>query len=304
VIRDHWLRARRNAILEGMDRPALAAFLRRRREAISPSDVGLPPGVRRRTPGLRREEVAQLTGMSVDYYNRLERGHSPQPSPQLLAALARALRLTGDERDYLFRVAGHPAPDGRTAPAHVRPGLLHLLDRLTDTPALITTDLGEILAQNAMAVTVLGDLARGAGPEASWVHRWFTDPSCRVVFPAGDHDSIGAALVADLRSAHGRRRGDPVSTALVTRLRDRSAEFAALWDRHDVAVKHTTHKRVLHPAVGLLDLDLETLHSAAGDQRILIMTAPPGSETARNLDLLRVIGSQDLTTRTLDACSP
>ncbi|WP_310376392.1 helix-turn-helix transcriptional regulator [Catenuloplanes atrovinosus] len=276
-----------------MDRPALAAFLRRRREAIRPADVGLPPGVRRRTPGLRREEVAGLAVMSVDYYNRLERGQSPQPSPSMLTALARALRLTRDERDYLFRVAGHPAPADHTRLAHVRPGLLHLLDRLTDTPALITTDLGEILAQNDLAIAVLGDLARGGGPEASWVYRWFTEPSVRGVFVADDHDTIGAALVADLRAVHAARGGDPVATAVVERLRARSADFARLWDRHDVRVKQLRHKRVAHPAVGVLDLDVELLDSDG--RRLLLLTAAPGSETARKLDLLRVIGHQDLT---------
>ena len=282
-------------MLEPMDRPALAAFLRRRRETIRPADVGLPPGVRRRTPGLRREEVAGLAVMSVDYYNRLERGQSPQPSPQMLAALARALRLTRDERDYLFRVAGHPAPAGHTRLAHVRPGLLHLLDRLTDTPALITTDLGEVLAQNDLAAALLGDLTLGRGAEASWVHRWFTDVRVRDVFVAEDHPQIGAALVADLRATHAARGADPVATAIVERLRARSDDFARLWERHDVRVKQLTHKRVVHPSVGMLELDVELLDS--NGQRLMIITAAPGSESARKLDLLRVVGRQDLTIR-------
>src|SRR5690348_18490604 len=135
-----------------MDRAALADFLRRRREALQPGDVGLPAGFagRRRTRGLRREEVAALAAMSTDYYTRLEQQRGPQPSEQMLTALARALRLTGDERDYLFRVGGHNAPAPVAAAAHVAPALLRVLDRLSDTPALILSSLGETLVQNRM----------------------------------------------------------------------------------------------------------------------------------------------------------
>src|SRR5215469_17103832 len=134
-----------------MDRAALADFLRHRREALRPEDVGLPAGLRRRTAGLRREEVAALAAMSADYYTRLEQQRGPQPSEQMLASLARALRLTGDERDYLFRIAGHNPPAPVTAAAHVAPALLRVLDRLSDTPALILSSLGETLVQNRMA---------------------------------------------------------------------------------------------------------------------------------------------------------
>jgi transcriptional regulator with XRE-family HTH domain len=140
-----------------MDRAALADFLRRRREALQPGDVGLSAGARRRVPGLRRDEVAALAVMSTDYYTRLEQQRGPQPSEQMLASLARALRLTSGERDYLFRVAGHNAPATVTAASHVAPALLRVLDRLSDTPALILSNLGEALVQNQMAVALLGD---------------------------------------------------------------------------------------------------------------------------------------------------
>jgi transcriptional regulator with XRE-family HTH domain len=142
-----------------MDRAALADFLRHRREALRPGDVGLPAGVRRRTGGLRREEVAALAVMSTDYYTRLEQQRGPQPSEQMLASLARALRLTDSERDYLFRTAGHnPPTPASAATSHVAPALLRVLDRLSDTPALILSSLGETLVQNAMAAALLGDL--------------------------------------------------------------------------------------------------------------------------------------------------
>jgi len=146
-----------------MDRAALAGFLRHRREALQPADVGLPAGVRRRAPGLRREEVAQLALMSTDYYTRLEQRRGPQPSAQMLASLARALRLTSDERDYLFRVAGHNPPTAVTAASHVAPALLRVLDRLDDSPAMILSSLGEVLVQNRMAVALFGDRSRHTG---------------------------------------------------------------------------------------------------------------------------------------------
>src|SRR5580693_10325585 len=146
-----------------MDRPALADFLRHRREALRPADVGLPAGERRRACGLRREEVAALALMSVDYYTRMEQRRGPQPSEQMLASLARALRLTGSERDYLFQTAGHNPPASVAAAAHAAPALLRVLDRLSDTPALILSSLGETLVQNRMADALLGDRSHCTG---------------------------------------------------------------------------------------------------------------------------------------------
>ncbi|MYR40756.1 helix-turn-helix domain-containing protein [Streptomyces sp. SID5910] len=136
----------------------LGAFLRSRRERIRPADVGLPAGTRRRVPGLRREEVAQLAGASVDYYNELERGAGSQPSEQMIAALARALRLSADERDYLYRLADRPVPAQGGAASHVHPGMLDLLGRLHTTPAQVITDLHVTLVQNPQAVALVGDL--------------------------------------------------------------------------------------------------------------------------------------------------
>ncbi|MCW2752542.1 MAG: transcriptional regulator, partial [Aeromicrobium sp.] len=134
-----------------MDRPALADFLRRRREALQPADVGLTVGPRRRAPGLRREEVAHLTGMSVDYYARLEQARSPQPSTQMLRALARTLRLSEDESDHLHRLSGHAAPDRKGSSTYVRPVLLRVIDQLDDCAAFVVSDLGAILAQNRLS---------------------------------------------------------------------------------------------------------------------------------------------------------
>ena len=186
-----------------MDRAALADFLRRHRAALQPSDVGLPAGARRRTAGLRREEVAALAVMSTDYYTRLEQQRGPQPSEQMLAALARALRLTSGERDYLFQIAGHNAPASAATATHVAPALLRVLDRLSDTPALILSALGETLVQNRMAEALFGGKSGRTGLARSEIYRWFTDPAERLRYPAEDRGRQSRAQVANLRAAYG-----------------------------------------------------------------------------------------------------
>jgi transcriptional regulator with XRE-family HTH domain len=278
-----------------VDRSELADFLRRCRARIAPADVGLSQGARRRTPGLRREEVARLAGMSTDHYTRMEQARGSRPSRQMLAATARALRLTGDERDHLFHLAGEEPPRDRPATEHVRPGLLLVLDRLTDNPARVVSDRGDVLAQNAMSRALHGDTSARPEPEHNVVWRYFTDPSARELFPAEDRDRAARTAVADLRAAFARRPDDARLAVLVRRLRARSEEFSALWDAHDVAVRRTDVKRFLHPVVGLLELDCEVLLSPEHDQRLVIYTARPGSESYERLELLRVVGLQNLT---------
>jgi transcriptional regulator with XRE-family HTH domain len=273
----------------------LADFLRRRRDALAPSDVGLPPGLRRRTSGLRREEVAALAGMSTDYYTRLEQARGPRPSVAVLTSLARALRLTDDERDHLFHLTGQPAPERRSVSSHVSPGLLHLLDRLEDTPAFVIDDLGIVLVRNAMSVAVHGAEAPRTGHERSAYWRWFTDPAARLRFPREDWPVHSRTHVADLRATAGRRGGDPDVTALVSGLLAASEEFAALWAEHEVAVRRADSKRIVHPEVGLLDLLCETLVSELSGQTLVVLYPRPGTDAREKLDLLRVIGSQDLT---------
>ncbi|MDT0300886.1 helix-turn-helix transcriptional regulator [Streptomonospora wellingtoniae] len=278
-----------------MDRTELADFLRRRRTRLAPADVGLPPGARRRTPGLRREEVAQIAGMSTDHYTRLEQARGSRPSRQMLAAVGRALRLSGDERDHLFHLAGEEPPRGRPTSAHVRPGLLLVLDRLTDAPAQVVTDRGDLLAQNAMAKALHGDASARPASERNVAWRYFTDPSARELIPTEDRDRAARTAVADLRAALARRPDDVRLAELVRRLRSRSEEFSALWDTHEVTVRRADVKRFLHPVVGLVELDCEVLLSPEHDQRLVVYTARPGSESRERLELLRVIGLQDLT---------
>ena len=279
-----------------MDRRGLADFIRRSRHGLRPSDVGLPAGPRRRTPGLRREELAILAGMSADYLMRLEQARSPQPSTQLLGALARALRLDEDERDHLYLLAGHQPPAGRFAGNHVRPGLLFLLEQLTAVPAQVISDLGDLLAQNAMADTLFGDVCAPTEHDHDQDHnitwRWFNDPRLRAAFPPDEHDYYDRLHVADLRASVTRRGNDPAATALVDRLRASSPEFARRWDRHEVAVRRQSRLRVQHPAVGILEFDSETLLTPAEDQRLVLLTAPPGTPTAEYLQLLRVVGQE------------
>ncbi|MCO5997247.1 helix-turn-helix transcriptional regulator [Actinoallomurus rhizosphaericola] len=278
-----------------MDRNQLADFLRRSRERLRPQEVGLPAGPRRRTPGLRREEVSQLAGMSADYYMRLEQARSPQPSPQILASLAHALRLTEDERDHLYLLAGHRPPAGRLAGDHVRPGLLYLLDQLHGTPAHITNDLGDLLAHNTMAEALLGCICSVREEDRNFIWRWFTDPTIRSIYPPEELDELGRTYVADLRASMVRRGNDAVSTRLVARLREVSSEFAALWDLHEVAVNRRSRVRVDHPAIGPIELECETLLSPAEDQRLTIFTPPPGTSNIDHLSLLRVLGHDDFT---------
>jgi transcriptional regulator with XRE-family HTH domain len=279
-----------------MDRPELADFLRRSRERLRPHEVGLSAGPRRRTPGLRREEVALLAGMSADYLMRLEQARSPQPSTQLLGALARALRLDDDGRDHLYVLAGHRPPAGRLAGSHVRPGLLYLLDQLTLVPAQILSDLGDLLAQNAMAEALVGSACAASKHDHDQDHniiwRWFNDPRLRAAYPAEEHDYYSRLHVADLRAAVAHRGADATATALVQRLRTGSEEFAALWDLHEVAVRRRARIKVQHPTVGLVELDSETLLTPAEDQRLLMFTAPPGTPNVGQLELLRVVSNE------------
>ncbi|MFF7470024.1 helix-turn-helix domain-containing protein [Streptomyces sp. NPDC008092] len=278
-----------------MDRPGLADFLRHARTRLDPSDVGLPPGARRRTPGLRREEVASLAGMSADYYTRLEQSRGPRPSRQMLTALARALRLTQDERDHLFHLAGEEPPRREATSTHVGPGLLLVLDRLHDTPALVTTDCGEVLAQNALSRALSGDVLARPPRERNLLRRYFLDPSTHGVFPPEDRPARAREHVANLRAVAAARPGDPVPAALVAELLAGSEEFARLWSEHEVAVRRATTKRFLHPAVGLLELDCEVLINTDTHQHLVIHTARPGTESYERLQLLRVVGLQDMT---------
>ncbi|TDE53179.1 transcriptional regulator [Nonomuraea mesophila] len=287
-----------------MNRPALADFLRRRREALRPSDVGLVPGPRRRAPGLRREEVAALTGMSCDYYVRLEQQRSPQPSEQLLAALARALRLTADERDHLYRLAGHNVPRRTPADTHVAPALLRVLDRLEDCPALILSSLAEVLVANRLATAIFGEPSARTGWARSDVYRWFTDPASRRVYPPEDHEHQARSLVASLRVAHGAEGPRSRAGELVELLLAESEEFRALWERHEVARRFADHKTVVHPQLGRIEVDCQALFTEDQAQALLVLTPRPGSEAESKVRLLAVMGHEDFAANAAPQAHP
>jgi transcriptional regulator with XRE-family HTH domain len=233
--------------------------------------------------------------MSVDYVVRLEQGRSSQPSAQLLGALARALRLSDDERDHLFHLAGQRPPPADGVARLARAGLLRMLDLLVDTPAMVLSDLGEVLAQNRTAVLLSGDLTRFTGDRRYLVYRWFTDEAARAVHPAGDAERHGREFVADLRAAAGRRSGDPVIAGLVARLLAASDDFGRLWAGHEVAVRRADRKTLVNPRVGALLLDCETLMTPDLGQQLLVLT-PADTETRERLELLRVLGVQEFAT--------
>lgn len=278
-----------------MDATALGDFLRNRREALQPEDVGLPRGQRRRTTGLRREEVSALVGMSPDYYARLERGAGPQPSEQMVAALARGLRLSLAERDHLFTLAGHVAPQRTVRADHVGPALMRVLDRLQDTPAQVMGGHGETLVQTPLAVALLGDETRYTGPNRSVVYRWFTDASSRDIYLADDHDLHGRTFTAQLRDAAARRGPRSAAADIARQLLERSPEFAAVWNEHEIGLDYTQLKRFTHPSVGRLDLYCQILLDPGTEHTLLVFTATPGSPSQETLHLLSVIGHTSVT---------
>ena len=276
--------------MNGIDRAQLADFLRRSRERVDPSSVGLPPRTRTRTPGLRREDVAHLAGISVDYYARLEQQRGAHPSEQVIGALARALRLTEDECDYLHRLAGYQTRT-RGASTHVAPGLLLVLDRLVDAPAQVVSDYGQVLARNAMAEALLGaPVLPGHAGNIYWLN--FADPDYRPRIPADERATVLAHHVANLRATHAKRPADEVVNALIRDLRAASVEFRELWERHDVAVMRSSSKTIIHPAVGPIELACEVLLAASGEQSLILYTAKPGTDAAQKLELLRVLGRE------------
>ncbi|MGC3859935.1 helix-turn-helix transcriptional regulator [Micromonospora chersina] len=260
-------------------RDELANFLRTRRARLRPAEVGLPEGVRRRTPGLRRQEVAQLAGMSIDYYIRLEQGRGPHPSRQVLAALARALLLSRDERAYLFQVAGEAPPDAIGPGREVSPGLRHLLDAMAETPAYLVDAAYEILAWNRLAAFFVGDLSAVPAGERSMVRWMFGAAVPESHWADPEVLRFARTTVADLRAAYGRYPADPALAALVTELLGLSPRFAALWAEHEVGERRPTVKRVAHPELGPLEFECRVLHVPETDQRLIVYVPEPGSPT-------------------------
>ncbi len=271
-----------------MDRTELGAVLRAWRARLSPTDVGLPPGSRRRTPGLRREEVAQLAGVSVDYVTRLEQARGSHPSEAVLAALAQALRLTGVERDHLFDLAGARPPTPGRICGVPRPSVLRLMERFADLPALLVDAKMDLLAWNPMAAALLGDLATTPPAERNVAWQCFLNQDGRVRAEPVELTRIKRAVVADLRTAAGRYPDDPGLRRLVDELRRRSASFERLWQQRPVGDRHSDRKRIAHPELGVLELDCDVLHVFGDDQWLIVYSAAAGTPESDALALLRL----------------
>ncbi|GLZ75247.1 transcriptional regulator [Actinorhabdospora filicis] len=261
-----------------MDRPALAEYLRARRARVKPATVGLPDAGRRRTPGLRRQEVAQLAGMSIEYYIRLEQARGPRPSRQILSALSRALMLTMDERAHLFHLAGETVGPQSSPDSDVPVGVRHLLRSLVDIPAYVVNARYDVVAWNALAELFLGAVATYP-LERRNVVRWVF-AGVRPDFDANPaHLDFARSTVADLRAAHGRYPDDPGLRDLVQELLRTSPEFAGMWAEHEVEVRRHLVKKVTHPELGVLEMECQTLHVPDRDQRVIMYIAEPGSPT-------------------------
>ncbi|MBQ1088967.1 helix-turn-helix transcriptional regulator [Streptomyces sp. B93] len=280
-----------------MDRRELADFLRSRRERITPGDVGLPAGPRRRTPGLRREEVAQLAFISTEYYTRLEQARAPRPSREVLSGLTRALRLTDAERDHLHHLAGAPPGPPSGPPREVRQSIVDLLHRLPHAAAIVISATHEVLAWNDLAAALMEDFSALSRRDRNLIRRAFLDPRDSgggPLYGVSDAEEFARNAALDLRAAAARYPGDPEVTELVDELLAGSAEFAELWAAHDVTAAVTLTKTFRHPLVGPLTVNCDVLDIADRDQRLVIYTAVPGTPAEEALRLLSVVGTQRL----------
>ncbi|MFJ9282351.1 DNA-binding protein [Kitasatospora aureofaciens] len=269
---------------------SLGDYLRARRALVSPADAGLPETGRRRVPGLRREEVAELVGLSADYYVRLEQGRADRPSDEVLDALGRALRLGPAERAHLYDLARPPRrASAKAATAGrgeaLRPALRQIVEAIPVTPALIMNDRNDVLAWNRPAAALIADFPRLAPPERNMARRIFLDPDAREVHL--DWDEAARTTVGILRMAAGRHPHDPELVRLVGELSLGSETFRRLWAGHHVHEKNHGPKRFRHPSVGEVTLDYETFHVPGAAHHLLVVyTAPPGSPAEEALHLL------------------
>ncbi|MDT8912786.1 helix-turn-helix transcriptional regulator [Amycolatopsis sp. PS_44_ISF1] len=276
-----------------MDKHELGTFLRSRRERLRPEDVGLPAGARRRTPGLRREEVAVLAHISTEYYVRLEQGRAPRPSGEVLAGIAGALRLTDAESGHLHLLAGTaPARTGRHR-RDVRPSILTLLDRLPQTAGFVTSAIFEVLAWNDLAAALMEDFTARPASDRNLARKAFLQATPDApLYGVSDATEFRQHVVMDLRATLARYPCDPAVTGLIGELRDGSPEFARLWERHDVQAAPMLRKTFRHPAVGTVTVDCDALALTDRDQHLVLYTAPPGSRDAEALALLNVLGAE------------
>ncbi|MDG9723798.1 helix-turn-helix domain-containing protein [Streptomyces sp. DH41] len=277
-----------------MDKQEMGTFLRSRRERLRPQDVGLPAGPRRRTPGLRREEVAVLAHISTEYYIRLEQGRAAsRPSGEVLAGIAGALLLTDAESDHLHVLAGTaPNRTGRHR-RDVRPSILALLERLPQTAGFVMSAAFEVLAWNDLAAALMEDFAALDPKDRNLARRAFltSERADAPLYGISDAAEFRHQAVLELRATLARYPADPAVTGLVDELRDASADFARLWERHDVQSAPALTKTFRHPAIGEITVDCDSLALTDRDQHLVLYSAPQGSPSAEALALLGVLGT-------------
>jgi transcriptional regulator with XRE-family HTH domain len=267
--------------IAALRRREMADFLRSRRERIAPEDVGLPPAPRRRTPGLRREEVATLAGVGITWYTWLEQGRDINASPQVLDAVARTLLLDPHERDHLFRLADAPDGTGKADCTALPPTAQLLLDKLDPFPACVRNARYDILAYNQMFDLIMGPLGHLPFEERNSLWRLFTVQSCRAA--TLDWEEGTRRMVAEYRAAMAEHVAEPAWKCLVARLTKASPEFAELWERHEVASPENLTKRFLHPDVGLLKLNYTHLWLGQRLGTRLTTYSPADDQTAERL---------------------
>jgi transcriptional regulator with XRE-family HTH domain len=278
--------------MDAMDAEELAGCLHAWRDRLKPADVGLPSGAGRRAPGLRREEVAMLAGLSVDYLARLEQGRASHPSPSVLEPLARTLRLTDAERAHLFRVAGHSLQQPGRVDRHITPSVQRVLDRLADVPVVVLDALWNVVAWTPAAAALHGDYTQKHGRERNVMWQFFTGAPSRIVRDPAEDAAMESEAVADLRDALGRYPEDPALRELIADLQAAGPRFAAAWEERPVAQRTSSRKTIDHPQVGRLTLDCDVLTVGGSGLRLVVYTAAPGSPDASALEMIRALGLQ------------
>jgi len=265
----------------------LGEFLRARRGQVSPESAGVPSYGVRRVPGLRREEVATMAGVSIDYYIRLEQGREKSPSAQVLDALSQVLRLDDDARLHLYRLAGLiPGAEQVALPERVDPELRRLMDLWPDTPALILGRAYDVLAGNALAYALFEGFQQGP----NLMRKVFLDPDARTFYP--DWEEVAGNTVAGFRVLQGRTPHDPRIREVIAELSRRAPEFVEMWERHEAKGKRLESKRFHHREVGALTLSINAfdVRSAPG-QELIVYHAEPGSRSAEALALLGTLSA-------------
>ena len=271
---------------DGIRRRELGAFLRSRRERLRPEHVGLVPSRRRRTPGLRREELATLAGVGTTWYTWLEQGRDVQASLGVLEALAQALRLTPAERAHMIRLGrGEPAPPLPPQKETVSPALRRLIDSLNPTPAYLLGRRFDFLAHNRAAAVLFPEIEQV--PPAQRNHLWlvFMHPAWRELYP--DWEPNARRLLGRFRAAYAERVGDPAFESLLEQLLAGSAEFREWWPRHEVVASGEGRKEIEHPVAGHLEFEHAVfLHAEKSEQRLVLYSPRPGTDTAEKLGAL------------------